>query len=1029
MMRFSFMSKFSDYRAPKALLFAALSVFVLSFSISPALFAQDYVINDPSFGKVRKGVVVVKFHNGTNFYASSGRVGIAEVDRILDGAKATDVETFLPQPRPLLKGEIGPEEYSVRHMVKIFYEGDAFPSDLSAELAATAAVEYAEPYPVFETYLTPNDPMIAQQWALSAMEVPAAWEYSTSDESIVIGLIDTGVDYNHPELRDKIWTNPGEWGTSGELSNNGIDDDGNGKIDDYRGWDFYGDSSPGATPDNDPYDNVAVHGTSVIGVAAAETDNNSGMAGVGWNARFYPVKIAYDDQGMGIAGGYDGIVYATDMGLKIINCSWGGMRSNGDVVFQQFIDYARERGSLVIGSSGNDPIDNDFSRHYPSSLRYVLNVGSHEANGSRSGYATYGTSVDVYAPGSQILTTRGRSGQRFEVTQGTSLATPFASGVAALLWDLHPDWTPDQIMKQLRVTSEPTSTPRNPKFYGRLNARRALELNQNLDDIPGILITNFEFSTPSGNKFTEAGEVGTLDVTFKNVLAPTSADAEAAITFTDADQVTADPAVISLANLGTNDSVSYSIEMTLTDQVRVADGILPFRFEIEDGEYVDFLQEWIYIEIGNAWKTKYDPEDELPSTALFTAIDQATNRQVWAIARSENGTNYALRSINGGGSWSRADDGGFPQTRDVTTIHAVDGGSALLGTAGTTSSVIYRTTSSGSEWDGEIVRSTGQINGIHMWDPSNGTFVGSPRAGEWGIGITTDGGESWDDIPTPVTSDDGEFGWANSFDVRGESMWFGTNNSRIFASTDRGLTWNSYSTPGIHSVSVAFKNEMTGAVRFAEYTDEDTVTTGENGIAMTKDGGKTWNMIPTVDLSTTGFIEYEHDGMRLYAINENNVYYTRNEGQSWNVDAVPREFGSIRCSDLYVNTLGTPRTLVYAGGTTISLISTDYEFDPSTSVNGPLSVSDFAITSVYPNPYNKGTASQVFVEFNVPNTAATQLAVYDNLGRLVTKAVSAVLNAGSHSTGIDLSELPAGVYHIRLMQGDAVMTQKFSVTR
>jgi photosystem II stability/assembly factor-like uncharacterized protein len=1000
-------------------------LFVLFIGLSISAMSQTVAERPrPVF---EKGKVLLKFERGVNFNVSDKFTGVSAVDDILWREEVQLIAPLHRKPVALHKGEMSPEAEVLSRIIVIEYASTIDPEALAKELSELAEVVIAEPNEICFPDYTPNDPRVPQQWAITMMQLEQAWEITQGSEDVLIGIVDSGVQYNHPDLESNIYRNYGEWGTSGELSNNGVDDDNNGYIDDHRGWDF-GDM------DNDPMDRPATimgiityHGTGVSGSASAATDNGTGIAGPGFKCKIVPLKAARDDQG-GMSAGYPAIIYAADMGVHVINNSWGGTRYSA--ISQDVIYYANSLGSLVIGSSGNDPVNNDFDRHFPSAFDKVFSVGSQEPDGSPSDYATFGASVDVMAPGTGVLTTRFGGG--YEFLQGTSFSAPLTSGVAALVRTHRPTWSPEQVAKQIRVTSSKFETPRNPQYYGYVNAYRALTMNETMGDIPGIIVKSFNYTTETspGTRFRQPGEKATVSVTFENVLAPTSQAASVSIFFDDTDQLTATPSTFSLGAMNTGDTAHFTFEVELAQLVKVAEGVLPIRFNITDGEYVDYVVKSFDILIDDAWRTKYSPDEQIPGDARFTAIDIITDKFIWAVAKTSR-NNYCRRTINGGTSWTNADGNGFPSSREVYCIEGVSTGTALVGTGGSTIGIVYRTTNSGQDWTYKIISTiTKSINGIHMFDASNGLLVGDPNGGKWGIAKTSDGGANWTALTPAVSApNDSIRGWANSFEVLNNNMWFGTNQNLIYHSQDNGNTWTSYPTPGMHLVKLSFRDELVGAARFNTYTDADTITTGENGIAITKDGGMTWTMLNTINLENRGNVAYEPKGKRLWAVNWDNVYMSRDIGESWQVEAVPRGFDSVYASDIYATTSSNGRTVVYSGGINLITYLSPWEEYTSSAIEPTIPFDGFEISNVYPNPVS-GSNSRFTVEFNIQDQGLTELAIYNEAGVKVQDALSAVLSPGSHSYSLNTGNLASGTYFIRLTHKNTrVRTRLLSLTR
>ncbi|MCF8413275.1 MAG: S8 family serine peptidase, partial [Melioribacteraceae bacterium] len=196
------------------------------------------------------------------------------------------------------------------------------PFYVSSKLSALPEIDYAEPWFLYELAYETNDPFKGNQYALNLIKASAAWDVTTGDTNVVIGIVDTGVDWDHPDLSANIWRN------RGEIPNNGIDDDNNGFVDDVRGWDFGGLTG---TPDNNPIEDDinSQHGTHVAGIAGAVTNNSIGISSISFKTKIMPVKTAQENIRSSegqilIAYGYQGIEYAANNGAKVINCSWGG---------------------------------------------------------------------------------------------------------------------------------------------------------------------------------------------------------------------------------------------------------------------------------------------------------------------------------------------------------------------------------------------------------------------------------------------------------------------------------------------------------------------------------------------------------------------------------------------------------------------------------------------------------------------------------------------------------------------------------
>jgi serine protease len=313
----------------------------------------------------------------------------------------------------------------------------------------------------------PNDEQWPQQWALTKINAPQAWDI-THCQGVVIAMLDTGAYIEHPDLSNALWTNPGE------IPGNGVDDDGNGKVDDVHGWHFEQNCTTGICL---PNENAIIqdengHGTHVTGIAAAETNNATGIAGASWGARAMIVRVL-DEYGDGYY--YDiaaGIVYAADNGAQVINLSLGGESSSQ--LLQDAVNYAYSKGALVVAAAGN----NGGAVFYPAACYHAMGVAATDANDQRLSFSNQGQQVDIAAPGDNIISTWPLP-YLYYYKRGTSMATPHVSAAAALLWSWRPDWSNQQVEERLLSQADDVNGALYPGpdpylGWGRLNLYRVL---------------------------------------------------------------------------------------------------------------------------------------------------------------------------------------------------------------------------------------------------------------------------------------------------------------------------------------------------------------------------------------------------------------------------------------------------------------------------------------------------------------------------------------------------------------------------
>lgn len=332
------------------------------------------------------------------------------------------------------------------------------PQGKERELAATmntqAGVEYAELNSVYRADVVPNDPAYPNQWAHPKINSPAAWDVSTGSNTIVIAVVDTGVDLTHPDLTGKL----------------------------VQGHDYY-------WYDTVPEDENG-HGTHVAGIAAASTNNSTGVAGMSWGAKIMPVKVLGPD-----GSGYnfditDGILFAKNNGADIINLSLGG--PTYDSAMQDAVNQAHTAGALVVAAMGNSGVSTPA---YPAAYNNVMAVSATDPGDALAYYSNYGSHVDIAAPGGEMsylhdpngiystmptynvyMVTQYGYSKNYDYLQGTSQATPYVSGLAALIWSVSPGLTNDQVQGVIQSTAVDLGTAGwDSSFgWGRINASAAL---------------------------------------------------------------------------------------------------------------------------------------------------------------------------------------------------------------------------------------------------------------------------------------------------------------------------------------------------------------------------------------------------------------------------------------------------------------------------------------------------------------------------------------------------------------------------
>lgn len=462
---------------------ADISSDVSKAAASPKVTVQS-VLSSMGKGTYKEGEILVKFKSGI---AASSSL------RTNQSMGARTIKKYSVVPN--LENVKLPEGMSVK--------------DAVTRYMSDPNVEYAEPNYIRCASVTPFDPFFInhQQWALdntgqyaggtpgADIDAASAWDITEGSNQVKIAVLDSGIDFNHPDLVSNMWTNPGE------SCSDGVDHDGDGYINDCRGWNFVDNN-------NDPSDDIG-HGTHVAGVIGAATDNGMGMAGVMWHVKLMPLKIFNVNTTLTgncstsalVSDEIAAIEYALDHGAKVINASFG---SEGYCQSEyDSIKTAKFAGVLFVAAAGNGGLDSiglntDVDPQYPANydLANIISVAATDQNDRLASFSNFGpNSVHVAAPGVYILSTIPFSGvastfsslctgsfdSGYDFCSGTSMAAPHVSGLAGLFFSAYPHLTMDQIRETIfRYVDTFVESPNlyslvnNIKSRGRINAYRSL---------------------------------------------------------------------------------------------------------------------------------------------------------------------------------------------------------------------------------------------------------------------------------------------------------------------------------------------------------------------------------------------------------------------------------------------------------------------------------------------------------------------------------------------------------------------------
>ncbi|MDP6418026.1 MAG: S8 family serine peptidase [Candidatus Krumholzibacteria bacterium] len=338
------------------------------------------------------------------------------------------------------------------------------------DLQATGAFAAVAERFSLKTLTMPNDPMTSSQWAVTSgsagIHLQQAWDVCQGSSASVIAILDTGVDVGHEDLAGNMWQNPGE------IPNNGQDDDGNGYVDDYNGWDAGdNDKDPSPVPYLEGGIDVGFHGTHCAGCASATTSNGTGIAGTGWDCSIMGVKMVESNVGMTDVAITNSFLYVVETKPDVISMSFGGPDQGGMAAFmQELIDMADAEDIVCVAAAGNN---GDSQMMYPGACNHVISVGATNSSNQRASFSTYGTWVDIAAPGEQIWSCVQSNYQWDFLTEllfmlmygydginpymycdGTSMACPIVAGVAGMVRSINPYMDSDQMDAHLSDTGD-----------------------------------------------------------------------------------------------------------------------------------------------------------------------------------------------------------------------------------------------------------------------------------------------------------------------------------------------------------------------------------------------------------------------------------------------------------------------------------------------------------------------------------------------------------------------------------------------
>lgn len=511
----------------------------------------------------------------TQFLAS---IGGSQPVKIFPHAKQPDAKMMLQAEKPA----------DITLIYRITYAANLPMQKVINGLNTLGLFEYVEPNFIQEKTYTTNDQYQAQQWYIVSTRANLAWDVWQGDPNMIIGITDSGIDTNHVDLLPNIRVNTAE-------PYDGIDNDGDGYIDNRLGWNMWA-NSPNI------YDEENSHGTFVAGIAGAKTDNSTGMSGLGFKCKIMPVRI--DDYVGNYIRAYEGIVYAADHGCKVINCSWGSKYFSNfgwDVIQYAVIN----KDALIAAAAGNE---NNEVPYYPASYQYVLNVGGLQQTNIKSPSSSWGGQLDLVAYGSSIYSAWNPN--TYTTSGGTSAATPMVSAAGALLRSYYPGWSALKAAQQIKESADPSvySIPSNNTYNSKLGKGK-LDMYKMLVDtsFTSAVILNKKVSDNNDNNFY-TGDTLRIWGLVKNYL-QTQTNVTITISTTSA-YVTLLNTTFNINTLNQNDTTTINPPFTAIVLNSPANQKVEFKFTITSSSYssVEWLSDTINrnrvnLDVGNVTMT------------------------------------------------------------------------------------------------------------------------------------------------------------------------------------------------------------------------------------------------------------------------------------------------------------------------------------------------------------------------------------------------------------------------------------------
>ncbi|MEO6902595.1 MAG: S8/S53 family peptidase [Bacteroidia bacterium] len=948
----------------------------------PFQFAEGVTMRD-----YEANTIVLKLKPEYRNLAQKNSINIAKLTGILSEIGAQDLHKIFPNHTApdsrTPTDEMGHKFADITLIYKLnFTKGIAIEKAIN-QIIATGLVEYAEPYYIYHTFgeattvedvkntlaaFNVNDPSLGQQYFIKKIKCPEAWGVNTTtargDTNVVIGIVDTGTDLDHPDLKTKIKYNYND-------PINGIDDDHDGYIDNFRGWDV-------SDNDNNPnVDNTTnIHGSHVSGCAAAATNNGVGVASPGFNCKFLPIKAAKKTTTGQIDNGFEAIVYGADHGCSVLNNSYGG--PGAGQFGQDIITYAAiNKKVLVVASAGND---NKDIVNYPAAYDYVLSIGATDQNDNKSSFSTFTNSVDVCAPGTAIYSTVYP--KTYQLMDGTSMAGPITAGAAGIVKSFFPTYTGMQVGEQLRVTADDIYGVGSNKSYkdrlgtGRINLFRALTETTS----PSVKMDPLKVTDGNDESFA-IGDTLIIKGSLLNYLAATK-NLTATLSTTNTD--------VTILNATINGGVINTMS----------------KFDVDNT---------------NGFKVLIKPSASLNEKILFKvsfADGSYSDRQYFTVIVNVDYINIDINDVSCtntsrgriGYNTTNLSEGGLGFNYNDTSSLVYEAG-LMIGTSSTKVSDNLRSSSTASDTDFKSVQAVKRrIPTVKSDFETFGVFNDSGASSKIGVEVKhntyawTSAGDRKYIIYEYIIKNTSGSALTNLYAglmVDWDVTALTSGNNKVGADVNNKLGY-AYATTG---------SKLYGGVRvltngpFLNY-GIDNVTGGAGGFDATTNftTAEKYTALSTNRLTAGGTTPTGNDIM--------NVVSTGPFTISSN-DTVKVAFAILAGDDL--------ADLIKSSNNA----QTKYD-KVVTAISDVKLVNGFLLKQNYPNPVN---AANTIIEFNLPAKAQAELSIYNTVGQKVMTVLNSQLNAGDHQVNLDVSNFNNGLYFYELTTGNNKAVMKMVIQK